>query len=119
MSKEVAQLEDINAIGRMLKSISTLAKINVPHQAERDMLIDHLAMNLEFLTNTHQVGTIKDMILDHVFFWFKERRKRFFIYDILYHTLLPPYDGNNPIQNVKFVSGAYEEEVQVYLFTQI
>jgi hypothetical protein len=153
MSKEAAQLEDINAIGRMLKSISALAKIGVPHQAERYMLVDHLAMNLEFLANTQQIGTIKDVILDHVFFWFKERRKRFFIYDIPkalkdaafcnnvrrgqtcvlewdkkpHHGLLgsmnryrktnlnlPAYDGNDPIQNVKFVSGAYthEEEVQ-------
>uniref|UniRef100_I1NVF6 Uncharacterized protein n=1 Tax=Oryza glaberrima TaxID=4538 RepID=I1NVF6_ORYGL len=68
MSKEAAQLEDINAIGRMLKSISALAKIGVPHQAERYMLVDHLAMNLEFLANTQQIGTIKDVILDHFFF---------------------------------------------------
>uniref|UniRef100_A0A0D3EYY5 Uncharacterized protein n=1 Tax=Oryza barthii TaxID=65489 RepID=A0A0D3EYY5_9ORYZ len=55
MSKEAAQLEDINAIGRMLKSISALAKIGVPHQAERYMLVDHLAMNLEFLANTTKI----------------------------------------------------------------
>uniref|UniRef100_A0A0D9VAL3 Protein kinase domain-containing protein n=1 Tax=Leersia perrieri TaxID=77586 RepID=A0A0D9VAL3_9ORYZ len=82
VSTEAALLKDLNGIGRILKSISSLVKENTPGQEPRCILIDNLAMNLEHFVDFAQLGTIKDKILDHVFFWFLERRRKFFTYEI-------------------------------------
>uniref|UniRef100_A0A0D9UZ01 Protein kinase domain-containing protein n=1 Tax=Leersia perrieri TaxID=77586 RepID=A0A0D9UZ01_9ORYZ len=65
VSTEAALLKDLNGIGRILKSISSLVKGNTPGQEPRCILIDHLAVNLEHFVDFAQLGTIKDKILDH------------------------------------------------------